>query len=291
MLVNRTDTHEKVNHSFKAYDWLLIADVTFMCTRSINSDQAWVDRESWWSASWYQHSRIGLVWFSQLKTNPVTCFFCQHHGTGTRSHGGHSFPWIFSQCNSPYASPGEDTCASSWEIPHKCLERCYWPYSFLWQVQNSLNLILPPNPLSSVLGEEKHWFVFERKLQHHSAVKNQNQSSERFTDLSGVAWRSGAAVTGVSRINSREERWFIQSTHWLAATQRTSVVSHWCGQYLFRSQSIPGWMLPPNNIYSEMHHTNIHMSGNEWKASYKSFRMKGLEHFRRISLFFNDIWA
>ncbi len=45
--------------------------------------KAWVDKESWWSASWYQQSRIGVVWFCQLKTNPVTLnLFIYHHGTG-----------------------------------------------------------------------------------------------------------------------------------------------------------------------------------------------------------------
>ncbi len=56
---------------------------TFMCTRSINSGSSWVDRESWWSASWYQQSQIGVVWFCQLKTYPITLnLFIYHHGTG-----------------------------------------------------------------------------------------------------------------------------------------------------------------------------------------------------------------
>ncbi len=49
----------------------------------LTRDQAWVDRESWWSASWYQQSQIGVVWFCQLKTNPLTLnLFIYHHGTG-----------------------------------------------------------------------------------------------------------------------------------------------------------------------------------------------------------------
>ncbi len=64
---------QEVNHSFKACDWLLITYATLLCAQApLTQDQAWVDRESWWLASWYQQSRIGLVWFCQLKTNPVT---------------------------------------------------------------------------------------------------------------------------------------------------------------------------------------------------------------------------
>ncbi len=37
----------------------------------LTQDQAWVDRESWWSASWYQQSQIGVVWFCHLKTYPI----------------------------------------------------------------------------------------------------------------------------------------------------------------------------------------------------------------------------
>ncbi len=45
--------------------------------------KAWVVKENWWSASWYQQSQIGVVWFCQLKTNPVTLhLFFYHHGTG-----------------------------------------------------------------------------------------------------------------------------------------------------------------------------------------------------------------
>lgn len=192
------------------------------------------------------------------------------------SHGGHSFPQIFSSCNSPFASRGEDTCAFSWGIPHKCLEQCYWSYSFLQQMQNILHLILLPNPWSSILGEEeevlwinKSFNLILREITNNSDVRNQNKKKywELFTDLSWVAWRSRAAITGVCGFNSRAERWFIQSTHWLAATQRISEVSHCCSQYTFRSQFIPGWMLPSNNKCSEMHYTNIHISGNEWKAS------------------------
>ncbi len=74
----------EVNHSFKACDWLLITDVTHSCAHApLAQDQAWVDRESWWSASWYQQSWIGLVLFCQLQTNPVTLsLFSHHHGTG-----------------------------------------------------------------------------------------------------------------------------------------------------------------------------------------------------------------
>ncbi len=73
-----------MNQSFKACDWLLITDVTHSCARPpLTQDQAWVDRESWWSASWYQQSRIELVWFCQLRTNPVTqSLFSHYHGTG-----------------------------------------------------------------------------------------------------------------------------------------------------------------------------------------------------------------
>ncbi len=78
-----------MNHSFKACDWLLITDVRHSCARApLTQDQAWVDRDSWWSASWYQQSQIGLVWFCQLKTNPVTLsLFSHHHGTGPRFTG------------------------------------------------------------------------------------------------------------------------------------------------------------------------------------------------------------
>ncbi len=37
--------------------------------------KAWVDKARWWSASWYQQSWIGVVWFCQIKTNPVTLNF------------------------------------------------------------------------------------------------------------------------------------------------------------------------------------------------------------------------
>ncbi len=48
--------------------------------------KAWVDKESWWSVSWYQQSQIGVVWFCQLETNPVTLnLFIYHHGTGPSS--------------------------------------------------------------------------------------------------------------------------------------------------------------------------------------------------------------
>ncbi len=54
-------------------DWLFTADVTHSCAHApLTQDQAWVDRESWWSASWYQQSQIGVVWFCQFKTNPIT---------------------------------------------------------------------------------------------------------------------------------------------------------------------------------------------------------------------------
>ncbi len=49
----------------------------------LNQHQAWVDRKSWWSNSWYRQSQIGLVWFCQLKTNPVILsLLSHHHGTG-----------------------------------------------------------------------------------------------------------------------------------------------------------------------------------------------------------------
>ncbi len=68
-------------------DWLFAGDVTHSCARaSLTQDQAWVDRESWWSASWYQQSQIGVVWFCQLKTNPITLsLLIYHHGTGLRT--------------------------------------------------------------------------------------------------------------------------------------------------------------------------------------------------------------
>ncbi len=37
--------------------------------------KAWVDKARWCSASWYQQSWIGVVWFCQIKTNPVTLNF------------------------------------------------------------------------------------------------------------------------------------------------------------------------------------------------------------------------
>ncbi len=68
------------------FDWLFAADVTHSCARApLTQDQAWVDRESWWSASWYQQSQIGVVWFCQLKTYPITLnLLIYHHGTGPR---------------------------------------------------------------------------------------------------------------------------------------------------------------------------------------------------------------
>ncbi len=74
-------------------DWLFAADVTHSCACApLTQDQAWVDRESWWSASWYQQSRIGVVWFCQLKTNPVTLnLFIYHHGTGPRRHCANTY--------------------------------------------------------------------------------------------------------------------------------------------------------------------------------------------------------
>lgn len=119
-----------------------------------------------------------------------------------------------------------------------------------------------------VLWINKSFNLILREITN-SDFRNQNKKKywELFTDLSWVAWRSRAAITGVCGFNSRAERWFIQSTHWLAATQRISEVSHCCSQYTFRSQFIPGWMLPSNNKCSEMHYTNIHISGNEWKAA------------------------
>ncbi len=48
-----------------------------------NSGSSRVDRESWWSASWYQYSQIVVVWFCQLKTYPITQnLLIYHHGTG-----------------------------------------------------------------------------------------------------------------------------------------------------------------------------------------------------------------
>ncbi len=67
-------------------DWLFAADVTHSCACALlTRDQAWVDRESWWSASWYQQSQIGVVWFCQFKMYLITLslFIC-HHGTGPR---------------------------------------------------------------------------------------------------------------------------------------------------------------------------------------------------------------
>ncbi len=43
-------------------------------------DQAWVDREGWWSASWYQQSQIDLV----LSTQSLNLLI-YNHGTGPRS--------------------------------------------------------------------------------------------------------------------------------------------------------------------------------------------------------------
>ncbi len=65
-------------------DWLFAADVTNSCACTpLTQDQAWVDRESWWSASWYQQSQIGVVWFCQIKTYPITLnLFIYHQGTG-----------------------------------------------------------------------------------------------------------------------------------------------------------------------------------------------------------------
>lgn len=43
--------------------------------------RAWAD--SWWSPSWYKQSLTGLVWFCQLKTNPITIsLFDSHRGYG-----------------------------------------------------------------------------------------------------------------------------------------------------------------------------------------------------------------
>ncbi len=75
------------SHLLLCCDWLFAADVTHSCARApLTQDQAWVDRESWWSASWYQESQIGVVWFCQLKTYPITLnLFIYHHGTGPGS--------------------------------------------------------------------------------------------------------------------------------------------------------------------------------------------------------------
>ncbi len=72
------------SHLLCVGDWLFTADVTHSCARApLTQDQAWVDRESWWSASWYQQSQIGVVWFCQLKTYPIILnLFIYHHGTG-----------------------------------------------------------------------------------------------------------------------------------------------------------------------------------------------------------------
>ncbi len=66
--------------------------------------KAWVDKESWWSASWYQQSRIGVVWFCQLETNPVTLnLFIYHHGTGPWSPA--EFSSNLEKKTSPACSP------------------------------------------------------------------------------------------------------------------------------------------------------------------------------------------
>jgi len=73
-------------HSFSACDWLFTTEVT---AKLLNSGRikAWVDRESWWSASLYQRSLVGLVWFCQLETNHATLsLFNYHHGTGPWSY-------------------------------------------------------------------------------------------------------------------------------------------------------------------------------------------------------------
>ncbi len=47
--------------------------------------KAWVDKESWCSASWYQQRQIWVLWLCQLKTNPVTRnYFSYRHGTVPR---------------------------------------------------------------------------------------------------------------------------------------------------------------------------------------------------------------
>ncbi len=64
-------------------DWLFADDVTHSCARAPQTqDQVWVDRESWWSASWYRQSRIGVVWFCQLKTYITLNLLIYRHGTG-----------------------------------------------------------------------------------------------------------------------------------------------------------------------------------------------------------------
>lgn len=84
--LNQAVSREKwitVSLCCKACDWLFANDVTFVCTLSTNSGSKPELTESWWSASWYQQSRTGVIWFCQCKTNPVTLSLLHcHHGTG-----------------------------------------------------------------------------------------------------------------------------------------------------------------------------------------------------------------
>ncbi len=57
----------------EACDWLFATDVTHSCAHAPQTqDQSLSWQRNWWSASWYQQSQIGVLWFCQLETNPVT---------------------------------------------------------------------------------------------------------------------------------------------------------------------------------------------------------------------------
>ncbi len=71
-VLNLSGSREKWITPGLCCDWLFTADVTHSCAHApLTQDQAWVDRESWRSASWYQQSQIGVVWFCHLKTYPI----------------------------------------------------------------------------------------------------------------------------------------------------------------------------------------------------------------------------
>ncbi len=96
----------EVNHTCSVL-WLAVRHwCHHSCARApLTQDQAWVDRESWWSASWYQQSQIGVVWFCQLKTYPITLnLFIYHHGTGPRCNCINTSDFYFHQINFSYVT-------------------------------------------------------------------------------------------------------------------------------------------------------------------------------------------
>ncbi len=76
----------EVNHSFKACDWLLITDVTFICTRSITSGSK-PELTKKVDDQLRGTNKSRLDWFGFVNSNE-SCnslsLFSSHHGTGPR---------------------------------------------------------------------------------------------------------------------------------------------------------------------------------------------------------------